>query len=99
LVKYIKDTSQSDEMLKKYTGTYHCPELDCKYGIELKDHKLILTNAKYDDTKLNLVGTEHLTSNYWWMDHLKIIRDGKNSITGFEVNSGRVMHVRFNKIK
>jgi len=99
LVKYIKDTSQTDELLKKYTGTYYCPELDYKYGIELKDHKLILTNAKYDDTKLALVGTEHLTSGYWWMDHLKIIRDGKNAIAGFEVNSGRVMHVRFNKIK
>jgi len=99
LNKYRKDTSQTDEILKKYTGIYYCPELDYKYGIEFKDHKLMLTNAKYDDTKLDLVGSEHLTSNYWWMNHLKIIRDGKNAITGFEVNSGRIMHLRFNKIK
>ncbi len=98
LTKYIKDTSQTDAVLKKYTGVYYCPELDCKYGIELKDRKLILTNTKYNDTKLTLVGTDHLTSDYWWLNHLKIIRDGKNAIIGFEVNSGRVMHLRFNKI-
>ena len=99
LKKYIKDTSQTDEILKKYTGVYYCPELDCKYGIELKDHQLMLTNAKYNDTKLNLVGSEHLTSDYWWMNHLMMTRDSKNNITGFEVNSGRIMHLKFNKIK
>ena len=99
LKKYTKDTSQTDEILKQYTGVYFCPELDCKYGIELKDHQLTLTNAKYNDTKLTLVGSEHLTSDYWWMNHLKIIRDSKNKITGVEVNSGRIMHLKFNKIK
>ena len=99
LAKYVNDTSQTDDFLKKYTGIYYCPELDYKYGIELKDHRLILTNAKYDDTKLTLIGSEHLKSDYWWMNHLKVIRDGKNVIAGFEVNSGRIMHLRFNKIK
>jgi len=34
----------------------------------------------------------------WWMDHLKIVRDNKKEVTGFEVNSGRVMHLKFIKI-
>ena len=99
LKKYVKDTSQTDEILKKYTGIYYCPELDCKYGIIMKDHHLMLTHAKYKDTKLTLVGSEHLTSDYWWINHLLMIRDGKNNITGFEVNSGRITHLKFNKIK
>jgi hypothetical protein len=94
-----KDTSLTDEVLKKYTGVYFCPELDCKYGIILKDHNLILTNAKYNDTKLTLVGTEHLTNDYWWMNNLLMLWDDKKNITGFEVNSGRIMHLRFNKIE
>ena len=73
-------------MLKTYTGTYYCPELDCKYGIILKDHHLILTNDKYNDAKVTLIGTDHLTNDYWWMNHLMILRDDKNNITGFEVN-------------
>jgi hypothetical protein len=95
----IRDTSLSDEVLKKYTGVYFCPELDCKYGIILKDHHLMLTNAKYNDTKLTLSGTEQLFSDYWWINHLQILRDNQKNITGFEVNSGRIMHLRFDKIE
>ncbi len=80
-------------------GTYYCPELGCKYEIVLKDHQLMLTNAKYNDTKLTLVNTNYLTNDNWWMNHLVMLRDAKNNITGFEVNSGRIMHLRFDKIK
>ena len=99
LVKYVKDTTKSDIALKAYTGTYYCPELDCSYSIVLKDHQLILTNAKYNDAKLTLVGNDHLTNDNWWINHFKIIRDSKKQITGFEVNSGRIMHLKFDKIK
>jgi hypothetical protein len=78
---------------------YYCPELDCKYGIVLKDHHLMLTNSKYNDAKLTLIGKDHLINDNWWINHLMMKRDSKNSIIGFEVNSGRVMHVRFNKIE
>ncbi len=98
LTKFTVTPVYSDEQLKKYTGTYYCPELDCKYGIVLKDHALMLTNDKYNDTKLTLSSPDDLMSDYWWMDHLKILRDKNKMITGFEVNSGRVMHVKFIKI-
>jgi CubicO group peptidase (beta-lactamase class C family) len=99
LKKYIADTSQPDELLRTYTGNYYCPELDCKYGIVLKDHHLILTNNKYSDTPLNVVGNDHLVNDFWWMNHLIIIRSNKKEIIGFEVNSGRIQHLRFNKVK
>jgi len=99
LKKYIRDTTQTDKLLKTYTGTYYCPELDCRYGIVLKDHHLILTNAKYNDAKLTVLSNDHLINSNWWMDHLMMMRDNKNNITGFEVNSGRIMHLRFNKIE
>lgn len=98
LTKFTVTPVYSDEQLKKYTGTYYCPELDCKYGIVLKDHALMLTNVKYNDTKLTLSSPDDLISDYWWMNHLKILRDKNKMITGFEVNSGRVMHVKFIKI-
>jgi len=98
LKKYIADTSQPDEVLRAYAGTYYCPELDCKYGIALKDHHLILTNNKYHDTVLTLAGGDHLVTDFWWMNHLMIIRNSKKEIAGFEVNSGRIMHLRFNKL-
>ncbi|HUQ67777.1 MAG TPA: serine hydrolase domain-containing protein [Flavitalea sp.] len=99
LKKYINNTLQSDEVLKKYTGVYSCPELDCKYGIVLKDHHLFLTNPKYNDAKLTLIGKDHLTNDNWWINHLMMKRDSKNNIIGFEINSGRIMHLRFTKIE
>ena len=99
LKKYIKDTSQTNDFLKKYTGVYYCPELNCKYGIDLKDHHLILTNSKYNDAKLTLIGKDHLMNDNWWINHLMMKRDSKNNIIGFEVNSGRIMHLKFNKIE
>lgn len=97
--KYIKNNSETEEKLQAYTGTYYCPELDCNYSIVLKNHQLLLSNAKYNDTKVSLVNNDHLLTNYWWMNHLKTLRDNKKNIIGFEINSGGVMHLRFNKIK
>ena len=97
--KYRKGTDPTDGLLRKYTGTYYCPELDCKYAIALKNHQLMLTHNKYNDTKLTLVNTDHLTNDFWWMNHLKILRDKNNQVSGFEVNSGRIEHLKFNKIE
>lgn len=99
LHKYNNDLKLTDEALMKYTGTYYSPELDCSYGIMLKDHALYLTHDKYPDQKIRMTGTDHLNTNTWWMYHLVLLRNNKNEVTGFEVNSGRVMHLKFNKVK
>ena len=98
LVKY-DTTAKVDKVLLIYTGIYYCPELDCKYGIMLKDHHLVLTNAKYNDVPLTLYGDNHLTNDFWWMNNLIILRNSKNKIDGFEVNSGRIQHLLFKKIE
>ena len=99
LKKYTKDKAKTDSELKAYTGIYYCPELDCRYSMILKDHHLILSNAKYEDVKLSMINEDHLTNENWWMNHLEMIRDLNHKIIGFEVNSGRTMHLRFNKVE
>lgn len=97
LKKYTKIASPN--ILQTFTGMYYSPELDCKYGIVLKDHQLFLTNNKYNDTKLTMAGPDHLLNDYWWINHIIVKRDHANQIIGFEVNSGRILHLQFNKIK
>lgn len=97
--KYKKIVSPDDRTLEKYTGKFYCPELDCSYSIVLKDHNLLLTNSKYNDVQIRMAGTEHLLNDNWWVNHLLITRDKSNRINGFEVNSGRIMHLRFNKVE
>jgi CubicO group peptidase (beta-lactamase class C family) len=98
LKKYIP-VPANDDVLEAYIGKYYSPELDCSYGIVLKAHRLYLTNNKYDDTPLTLAGPDHLISDFWWINHLMVRRNISNQITGFEINSGRVMHVQFNKVE
>ena len=47
---------------------------------------------------LRFEGPDHLLSNWWWMSKLHVLRDG-GKVTGFEVNDGRVLHLKFNKIQ
>jgi hypothetical protein len=98
-VRYTKTVIRDDQALQPYTGTYYSPELDCNYRIVIKAHQLYLTNAKYDDQKLTFAGSNDLLNDNWWMNHLVITRNSKNQVTGFEVNSGRVMHLKFVKTK
>jgi hypothetical protein len=99
LRKYQPGRIYSDDELKKYTGTYYSEELDCRYSIVLKDHQLLLRNVKYDDERLTLVSENQMTAAPWWMNNLLIQRGRKNEVTGFEVNAGRVLHLKFRKIK
>jgi CubicO group peptidase (beta-lactamase class C family) len=88
-----------DKSMLEYTGTYNSTELECTYKIILKDHQLYLTSSKYNDEKLTLFGADHLINDTWYMKHLVVTRNKSNKITGFEVNSWRVMHSKFVKIK
>jgi len=100
--KYRHNPSPSYNTLRTYTGIYYCPELDCKYSIILKNHRLLLTNSKYSDVPLHLVGANDLygdEENRYEMSHLQITRDGSNKIIGFETTIWRVQHLKFIKIE
>jgi len=95
--KYKKDEIWTDAALKEYTGTYYCPELQCRYDIILKDHHLVIKNIKYPETPVTFAGPNHLFTGLSGMNHLMMIRNKEKVITGFEVNSNRVMHLKFDK--
>lgn len=97
--KYQEKPALNNKSMQEFTGVYYSPELDCSYGIVLKENQLYLTNNKYNDAKLTLVGADHLLSDNWWMNHLLITRNNAKQVTGFEVNSGRVIYLKFIKMK
>lgn len=79
-------------------GQYYCPELDCTYEIVVQHNELFLRSNKYPDSKLTVIGDSHLKRNSWFMSHLKVLRNQDKKISGFEVNSGNVMHLKFFKL-
>jgi len=90
---------KTDDELSCYTGVYFCEELDCSYRILLKDHQLFLSGYKGKDIPLKLYGDDQLTNTTWYMPNIMMLRDRQHRITGFEVDSDRVMHLPFRKVK
>lgn len=97
--KYVPDSIQSDKTLQAYTGTYYSPELDCHFSISLKEHHLVLSSNKYADKPLMLIGKDDILDKNGLLSYIKIRRDRMDKIIGFEVNSGIIRHLRFNKVK
>lgn len=95
--KYVPGKKYTDEQLKEYAGSYYSDELDCSYSIILKDHQLYLTHPKYNDTRLTLNGDDQMGCGLWWMNNMIVQRGRKNEVIGFEVNNGRVLHLKFRK--
>lgn len=89
--------TSSSLRIDEYVGTYENDELDSRYQIAKVDGKLVLRHSKYPDASLTAVTKDQFTCPLWWMSNLNIMRDG-SKIAGFEVNGGRVLHLKFRKV-
>lgn len=84
---------------KEYAGKYYNDETESYYSIEQVKDTLTLQHRKHPDFKLIRIAPDQFKNDTWWMDHIRFIRNKKGIVTGFEVNSGRVQHLLFRKIK
>jgi CubicO group peptidase (beta-lactamase class C family) len=87
-----------DNEMQKYVGTYESDELETRYQIAFEGGKLTLRHRKYTDVDLKIITAEQIMTPHWWMDNLIFSHDPKGNVTGFEVNGGRVLHLKFRKI-
>jgi hypothetical protein len=92
-----KDTLQLDKELKEYVGTFYNPETDVKHTFVLEDHSLKLTSNQSFTLKNKL---EYLQKDGFKTGPflLKFIRNNKNEVTGYELNTGRIRNLLFNKV-
>ncbi len=94
-----KDFVLSNDKLKVYEGIFYCAELACIYRISIHNHQLMLSSNLYDDTPMWFDGNDNLFTDFWWMFHLQMTPNKQHQITGFEVNSNRVLHLLFTKME
>ncbi|HEX8333213.1 MAG TPA: serine hydrolase domain-containing protein [Segetibacter sp.] len=92
-----KDTMQLDRELREYVGTFYNSETDVKHTFLLEDHSLKLTsNQSFTvKNKLEYIQKDGFKGGPYL---LKFIRNSKNQVTGYELNTGRIRHLLFNKI-
>jgi len=94
-----KSMTIDPEEQKEYKGDYYSNETGTTYTIDEKDGKLIIKNLKYSDVELNPFAKDHFSTVYGWMSTIKFVRNKKEQILGFEVNSGRILHLFYGKVK
>ena len=97
LLTYAPDQPTTEALLNTYTGTYYSTEMDCYFRIVRKGQVLWITSNRYNEARINLIGADHLYTEYSFLKHLFVKRDSKNRITGFELNSGEILHLFFRK--
>jgi hypothetical protein len=81
----------------KYVGVYESEELDTRYEVVIVNDQLVLRHNKYKDVVLTATVPGMFSCPHWWMENLIFSHDPKGTVNGFEVNSGRVLHLKFRK--
>jgi CubicO group peptidase (beta-lactamase class C family) len=87
------DPTRAD--LGAFAGTYRSGEIDALYRFKVEDHKLVLHRLNYDPETLRMEGPDLFDSR---MGVMRFTRDSPNRVTGFVLNSGRVLNFQFEKI-
>ena len=78
----------------QYVGTYHSPELDVDYEfVEVDGALRVRAGAGIDDRVVGVTGDTLRAGSLTF----RFVRVG-DQVTGFELDAGRVVHVRFERI-
>ena len=83
----------------EYVGRYYSEETEAYYTIVQKGNNLVLQHRKFSDAALDYDAPDQYTNNNWWMNNIRFLRDNKGKVVAFEVNSGRIVHLRYDKVK
>ncbi len=82
----------------EFVGRYYSEETEAFYTIIEKDGKLSLEHRKFSTVSLKYIAPDQFTCPNWWMDHIHFLRDRKGKVIAFEVNAGRIQHLRYDKL-
>ena len=80
--------------LGKFTGRYHSAELDVIYEIVLHDGALVLERRKFEGRRLVPTGVDSFAG----FNSIDFTRDASGRVDGFVISTGRVRHLRFDRI-
>lgn len=98
IVPFKRQPATPQKITAEFTGKYFGDETEAFYYIKEKNGELTLAHRKYPDVPLKNLAPDQFTSPHWWMTHIRFIRDKKGKIVAFEVNSGRLQHLRYDKV-
>jgi len=98
-IRYKRQPIVPQKISAEFAGRYYGEETEAFYTIAEKEGKLTLQHRKYNDVPLIYIAPDQFTLAYWWMSHIRFLRDKKGKIIAFEVNAGRIHRLRYDKVK
>lgn len=97
-ISFERKPVTAQKLSAEFAGKFFGSETETFYHITEKDGKLSLEHRKYATVPLTNIAPDQFTSPHWWMSHIRFIRDKKRKIIAFEVNSGRIQHLRYDRV-
>jgi CubicO group peptidase (beta-lactamase class C family) len=88
----------SQNITNEFAGRYYNDETESFYNITEKSGSLTLENRKFSNTTLTNIAPDQFTDSHWWMSHIRFLRNDQGKIIAFEVNAGRILHLRYDKL-
>ncbi|WP_276482475.1 serine hydrolase domain-containing protein [Paraflavitalea pollutisoli] len=99
VLSFQRQPAVAQPVTEEFTGRYYNEETEAYYTIGFNAGKLTLGHRKFANADLTYIAPDQFTGPHWWMSHIRFIRDKRNKIIAFEVNAGRVQHLRYGKVK
>jgi CubicO group peptidase (beta-lactamase class C family) len=93
--KKVEAWKPTTKELKEYLGDYWSDELETLYHLNYENDQLILDHRWLGKIKLSPIAKDLFKARWDW--YLKVERTKENTITGFNINSGRTLNVFFQK--
>ena len=84
----------SDGERLEYVGRYYSVELDVSYDVAAQDDSLVLRRRKFDDQEMRPMGDDLFQAGARY----QFTRDGAGRLDGFEITTGRVRGLRFERV-
>jgi CubicO group peptidase (beta-lactamase class C family) len=95
--KWVEPFTPSEKALKEYAGRYYSDELDTRYDLTLRAGKLEVHGGHSED--ITLVPQMKDFFSVLDMASIKFVRDARRTITGFKISTGRVLNLKFARLK
>jgi CubicO group peptidase (beta-lactamase class C family) len=97
-VVYERRAEWQPKDLAGFAGVYRSPEIPALYEIATSEGKLWLKRMKFRPTELSPTMQDCFLSPLNSGEaHLEFARDGSGAVTSFQLNLGRVRHIRFDR--
>ncbi|MGB8958599.1 MAG: hypothetical protein WCC00_06260, partial [Candidatus Aminicenantales bacterium] len=95
--EWMEPFSPTVDMLKEYVGPYYSGELDTRYDIVIKSGALSVLDRRGEDTPAVAQKKDLFLAGGF--ANIQFQRDRNGVITGFLISTGRVLNLKFAKLK